>query len=195
MCQTWTEVPRSNAKKNLDSAVSSTKKFAVAAKVAAEQKYQHLKAAPDKFTCNNCGTELVNPNPPDDAPAGVKQQNPRIDVVVCSICHQHTGVPGSNFAKSMRANTQIIAKTATRAYLSVADKKHADCPICKNPVVVPADLLSAINAAPSAAPPPAAAAPGGPVVAAAVPSASAGPPSVVVELTCEKCKNSFPAKI
>lgn len=196
MCQAWTEVPRSNAKKSLDSAVDSTKKFAVTAKLAAEQKYAQLKATPDKFPCNNCGTELVNPNPPDDAGAGVKQQTPKVDVVVCSVCHQHTGVPGSNFTKSLRAQSQAISSTATRAYLNVANKKYADCPVCKNAVVVPPELLAAISSAPSAPSAPApAAAPGGPVVAAAAPAAPSAPNPVVVELTCEKCKNAFPARI
>lgn len=216
MCQAWTEVPTSNAKKALNSAASNTKAFAIKVKDETVKTYEHMKSAPQKFHCQHCATELVNPNPPEQPPAtemkaepgagssaaahssdsaGVSGSvSPRIEQVICSVCHRLTDVPKSNFRDMVTSSGQSFSRSMNKVYYGLAEKRYADCPICRHPQLVPeATIQAATAAAAAAAPavaPPAYNAPGG-----APAAASPGVNPIKVDLKCEKCGSAFPAKV
>lgn len=203
MCHTVNPCPTSNAVKMAKSAAENTKKAAIAAKVAAERQYDHLKSRPEHFNCAHCHTLLATP-PPSENADGVAE----ISVVICPVCKQQTNVPKSNFANSVQENSSKLQLASVKLYYDLAGKRYAQCPVCKNPVKAP-EVLNAPTTGSSAtvSPPPYNPSTGtSATVATTTASASSSSSSSSssasttavqqrVDLFCEKCQTHFPAVV
>lgn len=178
MCAAIVKVPTTNFEKGARSAAATTKEAATTAAVWSKEKYAHLKSAPERFNCEHCATELLNPNGNQEeqkqkaaeaAAAGQPLTTPVIESIICPVCKKTTKVPASNFSNSASKAVASLNKGASKLYYDVAGIRHAKCPICSAPAKAPEEIQKAAK------------------------DGAAEPARV--QLTCPKCNTEFPAVV
>jgi len=155
-CAASIAIPSSNASKKVGVLTHKTKLIAASASATIQNEWKQQTAAPRTFHCSHCAELLHVPDVwvcqkctaqnvrdrDDESKNKVcgscqHKRGSNDDQVLCGKCQQATVIPSSNFANTLRTETNVLNRSVTKLFHDVTGKPYVVCDCCKTTVPLP----------------------------------------------------------